>query len=147
MGNRYVVQKDLTPTSGSDVLTIIPASGRRARIVQVAINGTGTTSAAQRLVVVRSGSGTTGGGAITPNKFDHTAQPSAASTVNTTWSGQPTVDTNGVSLGFNALGGAIIYNAPKGSLEAAGNTEYLSIRAPSGPTYQACSVTVVFEED
>ena len=147
MGNRYIADIDLTPTAGSDVMTIIPPSGRRSRLVQVVIGGNGATSAAQRLLVVRSSGGTTGGGAITPNKFDHSAQPAAAGVVDTTWSAQPTVESNGITLGWNALGGAIVYNVPKGSLEALSNTEYLSIRAPSGPTFQACSVSVVFEED
>lgn len=147
MGNRYVADIDLTPTSGNDVMTLIPPSGRRARLVQLSVSGNGTTSAAQRLLIVRSNTGATGGGAVTPNKFDHTSQPSSASTVNTTWGTQPTVDSNGVTLGWNALGGAIIYNAPRGAFECNSNTEYLSIRAPSGPTYQACSVSLVWEED
>mgnify|MGYP000193210624 CR=1 FL=1 len=147
MGNRYTVSRDaVTPTGGNDVLTFVPASGRRIRPVQISIAGAGTTSAAQRLFLVRSTGGTTGGGAITPNDGNYTDQPAAASTVNTTWSVQPTVETNGIHLGFNALGGAMVYNVPPGLLEAR-DTERISLRALSGPTYQAVSVTVVYEED
>lgn len=147
MGNRYVADIDLTPTAGSDCLTLIPPSGRRARLIQVCISGNGTTSAAQRLLICRSNTGATGGGAVTPNKFDHTDEPSSSSTVNTTWGTQPTLDNNGITLGWNALGGAIVYNAPKGAFECRSNSEYLSLRAPSGPTYQACSISLVYEED
>ena len=147
MGNRYVVSRDaVTPTGGNDVLTIVPASGRRVRPVQISVAGAGTTSAAQRLFLVRSTGGTTGGGAITPNDGNYTDQPAAASTVNTTWSAQPTVETNGIHLGFNALGGAMVYNVPPGLMEAR-DAERISLRALSGPTYQSLSVTVVFEED
>jgi hypothetical protein len=146
MGNRYVVDIDLTPTGGNDVVTIVSPANRRVRPVQIAITGNGTTSAAQRLLLARSTGGTTGGGAITPNKADHIEQPTAAATVNTTWSGQPTIESNGVMLGWNALGGAIVYNVPKGAFEAR-NGENVSIRAVSGPTYQACSVSVIYEED
>ena len=148
MGNRYIADVNaVTPTSGNDVMVLIPASGRRARLVQVIVAGQGTTSAAQKLAIVRTSGGTTPGGSITPDKGDHLQQPSAASAVHTTWSAQPTAVSSGVTLGWNALGGAIVYNVPKGMFEAVSNTDYISLRAPSGPTYQACDVTMVFEED
>lgn len=149
MGNRYVVKREnFTPTAGNDAITIITASSRRARVIQVTVGGLGTTSAAQQFLIGRSTVGTTGGGAITPDKFDHSEQPAAASTVDTTWSVQPTIGTNTTVLGWNALGGAIVWNAPKGSGYEARNAENISLRAiSSGVTYQACSVTVVFEED
>lgn len=146
MGNRYTVDIDLTPTGGNDVLTIVSPANRRVRPVQVIATGRGTTSAAQGLDIVRSTGGTTGGGAITPSKADHSEQPAAASTVNTTWSVQPTVEGNAVRIGWNAIGGGFAYNVPKGMLEAR-NGENLSIRAPSGFTFQACTVSVVYEED
>lgn len=147
MGNRYTVeQRNVTPTAGNDVMTIVTASNRRARLVQVTVAGRGTTSAAQGLELANSSGGTTGGGALTPDKAEHIDQPSAASTVNTTWSAQPTLATHAIPLGWNALGGAIVYNVPKGMLEAR-NGANLSIRAPAGYTFQACSVSVVYEED
>ena len=150
MGNRYVVQRtNITPTAGNDVVTIVTAASRRARVVQVTVGGLGSTSAAQQLILARSTGGTTGGGAITPDKFEHTDQPAASSTVNTTWAAQPTLGTNGVTLGWNALGGAIVWNAPAGGnrIEAR-NAENISLRANStGVTYQALSASVIFEED
>lgn len=150
MGQRYVIQKDLTPTGGNDVLTIVTASARRARLVDLQVGGQGGSSAAQRLLVGRSTGGTTGGGAITPNKAEHTEQPAAASTVNTTWSVQPTIDANAHVLTFNALGGPNKWQTqpgrPNGIIEAR-NGENISIRAPSGPTYQAVSVSATIEED
>ncbi len=149
MGNRYIIERNnITPTAGQDVMTYVTASGRRARLVEVVVTGQGSSSAAQRLDVGRSTGGTTGSGAITPDKFDHTDQPAAAGTLNTTWSGQPTIGTNVHSLGFNALGGCAIWKAPGGKAYEARNGENISIRCPSGaPTPQACSVTMVIEED
>ena len=63
MGNRYIADISLTPTAGNDVMVLIPASGRRARLVQVVVTGDGTTSAAQKLLLSRSSGGTTPGGA------------------------------------------------------------------------------------
>jgi hypothetical protein len=151
MGQRYTILRDnFTPTAAQDGFTIVTASGRRSRLVELNVTGQGSSSAAQRVIAARSTAGTTGGGAITPNKAEHTDQPAAASTVNTTWSVQPTLDTNGVVLGYNALGGANRWTTqpgrPNGIIEAR-NAENISIRFPSGPTYQACSVSATIEED
>lgn len=150
MGNRYVVSRsNITPTPGNDILQLLSASGRRLRIVQIAIGGLGASSAAQQLQVGRATGGTTPGGPITPDKFEHTDQPAAATVANTTWAAQPTLGTNQVVLGWNALGGSIVWNAPaNGNKLEARNTEFLSIRANSaGVTYQPMSISVVFEED
>src|SRR5262245_48094767 len=107
MGNRYIIkQNNVTPTAGNDIMTIVSATGRRTRLLEVSVAGRGSSSAAQQIEVGRSTGGTTGGGALTPNKFDHTDQPNAASVVNTTWAAQPTIDTHTEIIGFNALGGA-----------------------------------------
>lgn len=148
MGNRYFVSRDnVTATGGQDVLTIVSAASRRTRILEVSIAGRGTSSAAQQLQVGRSTGGTTGGGAITPSKADHSDQPAAASTVNTTWAAQPTFETNYEVVGWNALGGANRWVPPKGSAIEARNGENISIRAPAGPTFQAMSISVLFEDD
>lgn len=151
MGQRYVITRDgVTPVGGQDLLTIVSASARRVRLVDVQIGGQGSSSAAQRIILARSSAGTTPGGAITPNKAEHSEQPAAASVVDTTWSVQPTIDTNGHVLTFNALGGPNKWQTqpgrPNGIIEAR-NGENISIRAPSGPTYQAVSLSVTIEED
>ena len=149
MGNRIVVKREnITPTAGNDILTYVSAANRRARLVEVIVAGLGSTSTAQQVQVGRSTGGTTGGGAITPDKFDHTEQPAAVGTVNTTWSVQPTIGTNTHTLGYNSLGGAIVWKAPGGRAYEARNGENISVRAlASGVTYQAMSITVVIEED
>jgi hypothetical protein len=50
-------------------------------------------------------------------------------------------------IGWNALGGANRYIPPKGYIFEARNGENISVRAPSGPTYQAMSISVLIEED
>jgi hypothetical protein len=148
MGNKYLVSRDnVTPTGGNDLITIVTASNRRARILEVAVNGRGSTSAPLEVIVGTSSGGTTGGGGITPDKFEHVDQPAAASTVNTTWSVQPTIATNVVKLGFNALGGANRWIPPGGKGIEARNGANISIRATNGPTWQAMSVSIVYEED
>ncbi len=148
MGNRYIVkQQAVTPTAGNDILTVITAASRRARIVEVAVAGRGTSSAMQQIEVGRSTSGTTSGGNQTPGKFDHTDQPAAVHTYATTWSVQPTLDAHSEVIGWNALGGANRWIPPKGSGFEARNAEQLSIRASSGVTFQPMSISVVVEED
>jgi hypothetical protein len=148
MGNLYIVSRDnVTPTAAQDVMTIVTAASRRARLRQIILSGIGATSAAQRLRAGRSTGGTTGGGALTPNKFEHTDQPTAVSTVNTTWAAQPTIDTHLAPLGWNAIGGALVWNPPGGRGVEARNAENISIRAEAGVTYQAMTIAVVFEED
>lgn len=146
MGTRYLVRLTVTPVAGEDVMTLVSAANRRMRPIQVAIAGVGTTSAAQRLHLCRSTGGTTGGGALTPNEAGHTDQVAAVTVVNTTWAAQPTPETHMVPLGFNALGGAIIYNVPRDALECR-NGENISLRANTGVTYQAVDVSILFEED
>jgi hypothetical protein len=150
MGNRYVVTRhNITPTAAQDIFQLLSVSSRRLRVIQIAIGGLGSSSAAQQVHVGRATGGTTPGGPITPDKFEHNDQPAAASTVNTTWSAQPTLGTNYVVLGWNALGGSIIWNAPaNGNKLEARNAEFLSVRCPSaGFTPQAMSISVIFEED
>ena len=67
--------------------------------------------------------------------------------MNTTWSAQPTLDTHRAPLGWNAIGGALVWNPPGGKALEARNAENISITAESGVTYQAMSVAAVYEED
>lgn len=150
MGVRYIVSRaNITPTAGQDILQLLSASARRFRIIQVVIGGLGTTSAAQQVQLGRATGGTTAGGPITPDKFETTEQVAAVTVCNTTWSVQPTLGTNFVPIGWNALGGSIIWNAPPGGDRfSCRNAEFLSIRANSaGVTFQPMSIGVLFEED
>lgn len=131
--------------TASDLMTIIPASGRRIQIIEIAIQGMGTASAANELGVYRSTGGTTGGGAMTATKLS-TDAPSAASTVNTTWSGQPTLGGKVLALGVNANGGIYRWVARPGEeIESRGGVDQISLRSAVGTSN--VSVTVVVVED
>jgi hypothetical protein len=148
MGNLYIVSRDnVTPTAAQDILTLTTLTVRRARVKQIILSGIGATSAAQRLRVGRSTGGTTPGGTLTPSKYEHSEQPAASSTIATTWAAQPTMETHLAPLGFNALGGAMVWNAPLGRGFEARNAENISIRAEAGVTYQAISIAMIFEDD
>lgn len=153
MGNRYVVHViNVTPTAGNDILTLISAANRRLRLVELTAVGRGSSSAAQQIEFGRAPTGTTPGGAITPNKFDHQDEPTATFTTATTWSVQPAIDVNTEIAGWNALGGAFRWTPPVKGGSGAGapevrNGEVISIRATSGVTFQALSLSVVVEED
>ena len=151
MGNRYVVKQQLiTPTAGNDIVTITSISSRRGRLIEVTVAGRGTTSAAQQIEIGRSTGGSTGGGAQTPGKFDHTDEPAAVFTYNTTWASQPTLDAHSEVLGWNALGGGGRWVPPRGSafeIRGAATPEQLSIRASAGVSFQQASLSLVFEED
>lgn len=142
----YTVQVSNTALSTSnDLLTLIPASNRLVRIVEVSVAGMGTASSANELGVYRSTGGTTGGGAITPGKISSTA-PTAASTVNTTWTGQPTLGSKLFALGVNSNGGIYRWVARPGEEPLfIGGTDQLSLRSAVGTGN--VSVHVVFDED
>lgn len=149
MGNKYWVKREnVTPVAAQDILTLISPASRRLRVLQIQIGGTGGSSAAQGATVSRSTGGTTPGGAITPSKAEHIDQPAATFTTATTWAAQPTIETNGLELNWNALGGWAPWSAGpnKGVLEAR-NGENISIRPAAGHTPQAISVSVLVEED
>jgi hypothetical protein len=145
MGRYWVSRDNVTPTGGSDVLTLISAANRRIRVIEVSVAGRGSSSAAQQLQIGRASAGTTPGGAIVPTA-GHADQAASTFTTATTWSVQPALSTNYEVIGWNALGGANRWLAPAGSMEAR-NGEVISIRAPSGPTYQGVSLSVLVEED
>lgn len=151
MGQRYTVSREnITPTAGQDIITLISATARRIRLVSCNVRGAGTSSAQQGLQIAMNATGTTPGGAIVPSKAEHSEQPAATFTTATTWSAQPTLATNFEVVGWNALGGVNRWVTPPGKPQGmfeARNGDVISIRAPSGPTYQAMSISVVVEED
>jgi len=153
-GNRYLwspTTKIFTPVSATAIVQFTPLSGRRGRVWQVIVTGAGTTSAAQQLVLGRPAAiGITPATNVAPDKWDHDQEPAAAFNYYTTFGTQPTAPANSIVLGFNALGGTAIWNAPAqtGKLETVGGTDAIVlIGAASGITYQACSVSIIFEED
>ena len=149
MGNKYWVKREnVTPVAAQDLLTLISGANRRIRVLQIQIGGTGGSSAAQAMSASRSTGGTTPGGGITPSKAEHTDQPAANFTTATTWAAQPTLETNGLTLDWNALGGFAPWSAGpnRGVLEAR-NGETISFRPPAGLTPQACNLSVLVEED
>jgi hypothetical protein len=148
MGIRYVVsQNNVTPTAGNDILTIVSPANRRVELVEVSVNGRGASSAAQSIEAGASTAGTTPGGAVVPDKLDPDS-PAAASVVDTTWSVQPTMGTNKIKLGWNALGGAYRWVKPAGGPGIASrNGANISIRCPAAaPTPQAMDLHCIFEE-
>lgn len=129
----------------ADTMTIIPPSARRIKLIEVSVCGMGTASAANEVGVYRSTGGTTGGGAITAAKFS-TDAPTAGSTVNTTWSAQPTLGTKVLALGINANGGIYRWVARPGEeIEFRQAVDQCSIRSAVGTS--AVSLFVVIEED
>jgi hypothetical protein len=152
MGNRYWVKRaNFTPANTTDdVITLLSAANRRLRVLGIFCNGAGASSAPQGITASRvTTAGITSGGGITPDKADHNDQPAAAFTTATTWSTQPVINTNGITLSFNALGGYAPWQATqltRGVLEAR-NGEQISLRPTAGPTPQAQSISVLVEED
>lgn len=125
-----------TPTVGNDLWTLIAAANRRDRIVEVSVSGTAGTSAGaayNESFLARSSGGTTGGGALTVSKLENDSA-AFAGTVNTTWSGQPTVTATdgGVRFAFNVYGGGYRWVARRDSEIIVRNTEQLSLRQVSG---------------
>lgn len=151
MGQRYTVARDnITPTGGQDIVTLISAASRRIRLVSCRVSGRGASSAAQQLQIAMNPTGTTPGGAITPSKAEHSEQPAATFTTATTWAVQPALATNYEIVGWNALGSPGQWITPPGRPQGmfeARNGDVISIRAPSGPTFQAMSLSLVVEED
>ena len=148
MGNRYVVKfENFTPAALTNP-TLISATGRRIRVLSVSVGGTGTTSAAQALVMSRSATGITPAGAITPDKAEHAEQPVATFTTALTWATAPAGATNGEILPFNALGGGFRYTTTQRvtPLEAR-NGEVIVFKPASGNAPQATNISILVEED
>lgn len=128
----------------ADAFTFISGSSAQLRLLEIILAGEATSSAVNRLLYQRSTGGTTGGGAITPEKFN-SRSPSAATVVDTTWSGQPTLSGNPwLVQSINALGGYVDWKAAPGEEFYLVNSEQMSVRSGSGTS--TVSMTLVFEE-
>lgn len=106
MGGMFSFVRDsVTPTAGSDLLTVIPATSRQFELIEASVGGMGTTSSANSVQIGRSQGGTTGGGALTPRPHRE-KQAAFAGTNFTTWAAQPTFLGDGlVLLPYNGNGG------------------------------------------
>jgi hypothetical protein len=142
---KYILSRSNVALSTSDdTLTIISASSRRFRLVEVLIGGMGTASAANELRVNRSTGGTTGGGALTPVKESADA-PTQAFTNFTTWSAQPSLSGDPlIRLPVNANGGVVRWLARADEQFECRNGEQLSFRSATGTSN--VSLTVVIDE-
>lgn len=138
-----------TLSTANDALTLVPAASRRIQLVEISVGGMGTASAANELgVFLITTAGTTGGGAPTINKMDFYA-PTAASTLSTTWSAQPTVGGQFLSLPVNSNGGLYRWVARPGEeinvVGGLANSLGLSFRAKVGTG--SVSLHIVWIED
>lgn len=148
MGNRYLVKFENITPSTTVAPTLISGAGRRIRVLSATVGGQGSSSAAQGLVMSRSATGTTPAGAITPTPAEHAEQPASNFTTATSWATAPAGATNGELLPFNALGGGFRYTSTQKlpPIEAR-NGEVIVFRLPAGVTAQACSLSILCEED
>jgi hypothetical protein len=129
--------------TSDDLMTFIAPANRRVAIYEVHLTGMGTTSAAGEVRVARSTGGTTGGGALTAEPLDPDSV-AAGSTVNSTWSTQPTIGNVMLRLGVNQNGALNRWVARPGSEIVLRNAGQISIRPAVGT--HSISIHVLFEE-
>lgn len=99
------------PVASQDLISISGNATRSYCVLEIDVEGAGTTSAYDEVAVYRvSAVGTTGGGAITPTPVN-VAQPAFGGVVNTTWSAQPTVSAVIHSIPVNANGQRYFWRA------------------------------------
>lgn len=144
MGARYSANRTSSALSTTaDTMTIIAPSTRALKIWEVRFYGQGTATAANEIAVARSTGGATGGGAITPTPLS-TLASAAGTTVNTTWTTQPTLGVVIRRVGVNANGAyAPLVFMPGNEIDVPPSGQ-ISIRSISGTSN--VTVEVVFEE-
>lgn len=136
----------VTMNTANDLLTVIAAANRKFKVVDFVAAGNGGTSAAAAYAEIGlylSTVGTTGGGALTPKKWE-SDNPTQGFTNFTTWSVQPTINAGQeyYRYGFNIYGG--ILSKPIQPLRDMifRNSEQLSIRPISGTGIVTFTVVV-----
>jgi hypothetical protein len=128
----YVPIPKTALSTTADLVTIIPPSGGRFRVVDWYLGGMDTTSTANDVGFYRSTAGTTGASGITPTKTS-TNSPAASSTVWTAWTTQPTLGAKIMDAALNSNGGAVrMPSIPDGAAEFISGTDQLSVRSVSG---------------
>lgn len=138
----------VTRTSSSlsvsaDSITIVASATKPLKVYVVSCGGMGTSSAANEIVVARSTGGATGGGTITPSKYDP-GSVAASFSVFTTWVTQPTLGEILERLTVNANGGKDKFIAlPGGEINVAA-TGQLSLRSAVGTS--SVTFSLIIEE-
>lgn len=140
------VRAGVTPSAGNDLFTYLAVASRQYRFLELIVGSEATASAAHRIVHQTSTSGTTSGGAVTPEKFNTNSPASLFSTTSivTTWSAQPTLSTNPKFIfPYNELGGFVDWKAAPGEEDYRTN-EQVSQRNAAGTG--VLSITSIWEE-
>ena len=138
-----VTRNNVTPNTANDLVTLISGANLPVRLKRIRCSGEATASTVMRTIVQRSTGGTTGGGALTPEKTS-TADSASGTVVNTTWSAQPTLSGSPIyNESWNAYGGGFDLTLDGREIELRG-TEQISIRNIVGTG--TLSVDVEFEE-
>ena len=106
----------VSPDTGTaSFLTVIAATNRACRVQEISASGLGTASAANEFSVAPSATGTTPGGAITPQPYNPLATAAAGFTTATTWATAPAPNAAaGIAFGVNANGGTYRWLAKTG---------------------------------
>lgn len=126
-----ITRNNVTPNVANDLITLIAATGHPVRIKRVRCSGESTVSTAMRTVIQRSTGGTTGAGAITPEKTN-TGDNAATTVVDTTWVAQPTVSGNPLyNESWNSFAGGFDLTLDGREIYLVG-TEQVSIRNTVG---------------
>lgn len=144
---QFVVKWENFTPSATNVPTIVSAASRRLRVLAVEVGGAGATAAAQALVMSRSATGTTPGGAVTPTAV-HADASAVQFTAPLTWAAAPAGGNSGVVLPYHSLGGGFRWT-PAGKIlpMEARNGEVICFKPPAGVTPQATNLSVLVEED
>jgi hypothetical protein len=138
-----VSRSNVALSTTADLMTFLSAASRFCKIWEISVGGMGTSSAANEVLVATSSGGTTGGGALTLEPLDPDS-PAGVTTVNTTWSAQPTIGDVLLRLPVNANGGIYRWVARPGQELKARGAGQISLRSAVGTSN--VSIHVVFEE-
>jgi hypothetical protein len=143
MAKYTLSRSNVANSTSNDLLTLISASARKLRLLEILVVGMGTTSTALEVAVFRSTGGTTGGGALTPAKLD-TDTANQAFTNFTTWSVQPTLSGDPVipRQAFNANGGIMRFVCSPRDEVLIRNGEQFSVRGVLGAGNLSLGVVV-----
>jgi len=144
MAKYGVTRSNTALSTTNDLLTLITATARKGKIYMIEVDGMGTVSAANEVIVARSSGGVTAGGAIAPEPIERDIPATASMTTATTWATQPTLDDILMRMGVNANGGINRWVAPQGKEIEIRNAETLSFRSGLGTS--PVSITVHFDE-